>query len=88
MLAPELNTLIKKWMKINKTDYLLFSSNYKKLSNTLLYQYNNKIWEKNVCTNIYRHVNLTEFYKQPRIYMEMEKWLPILVTVFINQCCM
>jgi hypothetical protein len=73
LLAPDLNTLIKKWMKINKTDYLLYSSNGNKLSNTQLYQYNNKIWGKNVSTNIYRHVYLTEFYKQPRTYMEMEK---------------
>ena len=74
MLASDLNTLIKKWMKINKTDFLLYSSNGNKLSNTQLYQYNNKIWGgKNVSTNIYRHVYLTEFYKQPRTYMEMEK---------------
>jgi hypothetical protein len=73
IMAPDLNILIKKWMKINKTDYLLYSSNGNKLSNTQLYQYNNKIWGKNVSTNIYRHVYLTEFYKQPRTYMEMEK---------------
>ena len=74
IMAPELNTLIKKWIKINKTDYLLYSSNGNKLSNTQLYQYNNKIWGgKNVSTNIYRHVYLTEFYKQPRTFLEMEK---------------
>lgn len=72
MLAPALNILIKKWIKINKTDYLLFSSNFKKLSNTQLYQYNNKIWGKTVSCNIYRHVYLTDFYKTPRTYLEMD----------------
>ena len=52
---------------------MLYSSNGNKLSNTQLYQYNNKIWGKNVSTNIYRHVYLTDFYKSPRTYMEMEK---------------
>ena len=74
IMAPELNTLIKKWMKINKTDYLLYSSNGNKLSNTQLYQYNNKIWGgKNVSTNIYRHVYLTEFYSSPRTYLQMDE---------------
>ena len=74
IMAPELNTLIKKWMKINKTDYLLYSSNGNKLNNTQLYQYNNKIWGgKNVSTNIYRHVYLTEFYSSPRTYLQMDE---------------
>jgi hypothetical protein len=74
LLAPQLNTLIKKWIKINKTDYLLYSSNNHKLSNTQLYQYNNKIWNgKSVSCNIYRHVYLTEFYKIPRTYMQMDE---------------
>ena len=73
MIAPELNTLIKKWVKINKKDYLLYSSNGNKLSNTQLYQYNNKIWGKNVSTNIYRHVYLTNFYSKPQSYMKMDE---------------
>lgn len=64
-MAPHLNVLIKKWVSVNKTDYLLFSSNGKPLSSSQIAHHNNAIWGgKKVSTNIYRHVFLTDFYKR------------------------
>lgn len=72
-MAPDLDKLIKKWIKINKTDYLIFSTNFKPLSNSQLYQYNNKIWGKAVSTDMYRKIYLTDFYKKPHSLIDMEK---------------
>ena len=44
-LAPQLDKLLKKWIKINKTDYLLYSANHKPLSSSQLAQHNAVIWE-------------------------------------------
>ena len=61
--APLLNTMIKKWIKINKTDYLLFGNTDKPLISSQLTAMNNKIWNgKKVSTDMYRHVFLTNFY--------------------------
>lgn len=73
-MAPQLNTIIKKWIALNPTDYLLYSSNHKALSNVQLSQYNNRIWGgKKVSTDIYRHTYITDFYKgQTPTYLQME----------------
>jgi hypothetical protein len=43
--APFLNTLIKKWIAINKGDYLLFSpATHKPLTSVQMTQYNSRIW--------------------------------------------
>jgi hypothetical protein len=73
-MAPQLNMLIKKWIKINHTDYLLFSSNGNPLTNVQLCQHNNKIWEgKKISCDMYRHIFLSHYYSQPHAYLDMER---------------
>ena len=71
-------------MKFNKTDFLLYSSNKNKLSSTQFWQYNNKNFWKNVSTNTYRHVYLTNFYLSPRTYMQMDE-MSKFISHSINQ---
>jgi len=59
---PDLMKIIKKWVKINPTDYLLFDSNGNALSNVKLNQRINKIFGKKVSVNQLRHTYLTGKY--------------------------
>ena len=59
---PELMKIIKKWIKINPTEYLLFDSQGNKLSNVKLNQRINKIFGKKVSVNQLRHTYLTSKY--------------------------
>jgi len=59
---PDLMKIIKKWVKVNPTDYLLFDSNGNALSNVKLNQRINKIFGKKVSVNQLRHTYLTGKY--------------------------
>ncbi len=59
---PVLMKIIKKWVKINPTDYLLFDSQGNKLTNVKLNQRINKIFGKKVSVNQLRHTYLTSKY--------------------------
>lgn len=59
---PALMKIIKKWVKINPTDYLLFDSQGHELTNVKLNQRINKIFGKKVSVNQLRHTYLTEKY--------------------------
>lgn len=62
---PEaLNKILKKWIKINPTDYLLFDSNRNQLSNVKLNQRLNKLFgDKKVGVNQLRHTYLSDKYQ-------------------------
>jgi hypothetical protein len=62
---PEaLHKILKKWLKINPTDYLLFDSNKNKLSNVKLNQRLNKLFgDKKVGVNQLRHTYLSDKYQ-------------------------
>lgn len=61
--APkELVKILKKWITINPTDYLLFDTNGNKLSNVKLNQRMNKIFGKKASVNIMRHSYLSSKY--------------------------
>jgi len=63
-IPKELNNILKKWIKINPTEYLFFDSNKNKLSNVKLNQRLNKIFEgKKVGVNQLRKTHLTDKYK-------------------------
>jgi hypothetical protein len=62
--CPELFNLLKKWLKINKTDYLFFNKEGKPITPSNVVQYNEKIWGKAVSANMYRHSYLTEFFSK------------------------
>lgn len=57
-----LKLIIKKWLKVNPTDYLLFDSSLNKLSNVKLNQRINKLFDKKVSVNQLRHTFLSDKY--------------------------
>ena len=71
-VPPELNKMLKKWIKFNDTDYLLFSSNKNILSSSQITRTLNKIFGKNVSTDMLRHIFLTETYKNVPALQSME----------------
>lgn len=62
-IPPELLKILNKWIKINPTDYLLFDSNGKKLSNVKLTQRLNKMFGKKASVNQLRHTYLSDKYQ-------------------------
>ncbi len=63
-IPKELMKIIKKWISVNPTDYLLFDSKENKLSNVKLNQRLNKIFDgKKVGVNQIRHTFLTDKYQ-------------------------
>lgn len=61
-LPKELNSIIRKWIKHNPTDYLLFDKNDNKLTSIKLNQRLNKLFKKGVGVNQLRHTYLTDKY--------------------------
>jgi len=62
-IPPELLKILNKWIKINPTEYLLFDSNGKKLTNVKLTQRLNKIFGKKASVNQLRHTYLSDKYQ-------------------------
>jgi len=62
-LPKELKTILNKWLKVNPTDYLLFDSSLKPLSNVKLNQRLNKLFGKKVGVNMMRKSFLSDKYK-------------------------
>lgn len=62
LLPKELNDIIKKWSKINPTNYLLFSSNGQHLSSSQITKILNDIFNMNVSTSMLRHIFLSDKY--------------------------
>jgi integrase len=62
-IPPELMKILNKWIKINPTEYLLFDSNGKKLTNVKLTQRLNKIFGKKASVNQLRHTYLSDKYQ-------------------------
>ena len=63
-VPKELNEIFKKWIRINQTDYMLFSSVGKGLSTSQITKILNKIFGLNVSTSMLRHIYLSEKYSQ------------------------
>jgi len=72
-VPKDLQALLKKWIKINDTDYLLFSSNKKPLSSPQITRILNKIFGKKVSVDMCRHIYLTNLYKDVPALSQMEK---------------
>jgi hypothetical protein len=62
-VPKELNILLKKWVKLNSNDYMLYSTNDNKLSSPQINRILNESFGKKVSTNLLRHIYLTEQYK-------------------------
>jgi len=64
IVPPELLKILRKWIKCNPTDYLLFDSNKHQLSNVKLNQRLNKLFDhKKISTNALRHTYLSDKYQ-------------------------
>jgi integrase len=61
-IPKELTKILKKWISVNPTDYLLFDTNGNKLTNVKLNQRMNKIFGKKASVNIMRHSYLSSKY--------------------------
>ena len=61
-VPTKLYTILKQWIKINPTDFLLFDSKGEQLTNVKLNQRLNKIFKKEVSVNILRHMYLSGKY--------------------------
>jgi hypothetical protein len=57
-VPKELNTLLKKWVKLNSNDYMLYSTNDNKLSSPQINRILNEAFGKAVSTNMLRHIYL------------------------------
>lgn len=68
----ELDVILKKWLKINPSEYVLISSNYKPLSSSQITRNLNKIFDKRVSVNMLRHIFLTNYYKDTPKLTEMK----------------
>jgi integrase len=62
-IPPELMKILNKWIKINPTEYLLFDTNCKKLTNVKITQRLNKIFGKKASVNQLRHSYLSDKYQ-------------------------
>ena len=58
----ELLSILKKWVKTSNNDYLLFDTNFEKLTSVKLNQRLEKIFGKKTSVNILRHVYLTNAF--------------------------
>ena len=57
------NLMIKRWIKLNPTDYMLFSTNKQKLSSPQISRIlNTAFGGKNISTNMLRHIYLSSVY--------------------------
>jgi hypothetical protein len=63
-VPPELNVLLKKWVKLNTTDFMLYSSNKNKLTSPQVTKMLNKVFGGlHISSGILRHIFLTDRYK-------------------------
>ena len=67
-IPKELNNVLKKWIKLNENDYMIYSSNGNKFTPPQITRTLNKIFGKKISTSMLRHIYLTDVYKDiPKI---------------------
>ena len=71
-IPKELNNVLKKWIKINENDYIIYSSNGNKLTPPQITRVLNKIFGKKISTSMLRHIYLTNVYKDVPQINKME----------------
>jgi len=62
IVPPELMKILKKWIDVNPTDYLLFDKNNEPLTAVKINQRMEKIFGKQASVNAFRHTHLTDKY--------------------------
>ena len=68
-----LQKLMKKWMKLNTSDYFLVSTNNKPLTSPQISRMLNKVFGKHVSTDMLRHIFLTKLFKDMPAVRDLEK---------------
>jgi ribosomal protein L18 len=71
-VPKELDVTLKKWIKINTNDYMLYSTNGNKLSSPQVTRILNKVFDKNISTSMLRHIYLTNAYKDIPALSQMQ----------------
>ena len=71
-VPKELNNVLKKWIKINTNDYMIYSSNNNKISCPQITRILNKVFGKSISTSMLRHIYLTNVYKDVPQINKME----------------
>ena len=71
-IPKELNNVLKKWIKINENDYMVYSSNNNKISCPQITRILNKVFGKKISTSMLRHIYLTNVYKDVPQLTKME----------------
>ena len=67
-VPKKLNNILKKWIKTNTNDYMIYSSNGHKISCPQITRILNKVFEKKISTSMLRHIYFTNIYKDvPRL---------------------
>jgi integrase len=73
-VPKELDVMLKKWVKLNPTDYLLFSSNKQPLSSSQINRILNSIFDgRHISCDMLRHIYLTHLYRNVPALTQMEK---------------
>ena len=70
--APALYELLKKWYKINPSEYVLFSSTEQPLTSSNITKIFGKIFNKPISTNLFRHIFLSDQYKDVPALLKMQ----------------
>jgi site-specific recombinase XerD len=71
-VPKDLDIILKKWIKINSNDYMLYSTNGNKLTSPQVTRILNKVFGKNISTSMLRHIYLTDAYKNIPALNEMQ----------------
>ena len=73
-VPKDLQVLLRKWIKMNDTDYLLFSSNKKPLSSPQINRILNKVFDGlHISVDMLRHILLTDKYSSVPAIHDMER---------------
>jgi hypothetical protein len=81
----ELDFILKKWIKINKFNYMLYSTNGNKLTIPQVTRILNKVFDKNVSSSMLRHIYLTNKYKDIPALSKMQNIAMKWVIRFLRQ---
>lgn len=71
-VPKELNVLLKKWVKLSTNDYMLYSTNGNKFSSPQINRILNKIFDKQISTDLLRHIYISNIYKDLPSLSNME----------------
>jgi hypothetical protein len=72
-IPKNLDKILKKWIRINNNDYILYSSSGNRLSSPQITRIFNIMFDRKISTNLFRHIYLTNVYKDVPALKNMEK---------------